>query len=73
MSAFVYTQYEGGESKGCGIVEFQSSNDALRAISLLSNSVRCVLKSALHISLQYSFRCPFWEFIVRDLLPWRRP
>ncbi|CAL8464736.1 g4271 [Coccomyxa elongata] len=30
--------YEDGQSKGCGIVEFQTSNDALRAISLLSNS-----------------------------------
>ena len=31
----------GESSKGCGIVEFEQPEEALRAISLLSNSVRC--------------------------------
>ena len=29
---------EGGRSKGCGIVEFESATEALAAISSLSNS-----------------------------------
>lgn len=32
-------QYDDGTSKGCGIVEFESPSEALRAISLFSNSI----------------------------------
>lgn len=40
MHAAVMT-YEDGSSKGCGIVEYESSHEALRAISLFSNSLLC--------------------------------
>jgi RNA recognition motif-containing protein len=32
-------QYDDGTSKGCGVVEFESPSEALRAISLFSNSM----------------------------------
>jgi RNA recognition motif-containing protein len=56
-------QYEDGTSKGCGIVEFQSPGDALRAISLLSNSVRrhfaSTMNSAWLTVAMYTLLSPF--------------
>lgn len=39
LSSYVVMQNDDGASRGCGVVDFQSAGDALRAISQLSNSM----------------------------------
>lgn len=68
-------QHEDGTSKGCGIVEFNSARDAMRAISLLSNSVRLSMispKLPLRVHAGLSLKMPSCAIFITIPMPLKR-